>query len=170
MKIKLSDIKLGFQNKSFDVLAEDIPNKGVIYKDDLVRCMLSSIKLKENCFNLIGKIETTLQYECVRCLNIYKSKKSIPINILLDSQPNLNNYDYEKEIIDIKSIKNELNLASYISDIIALSKPMKSLCNYKCEGICFICGLNKNKISCKCKHNKNSGTWDKLKTLDIKKY
>ena len=170
MKIKLSDIKLGFQNKSFDVLAEDIPNKGVIYGDKIVQCILSSIKLKENCFNLIGEIKTTLQFECVRCLDIYKSKESIPINILLDNQPNLNKHDYEKEIMDIKSINSELDLVSYISDIIALSKPMKSLCDSKCEGICFICGLNKNKISCKCKHNKNSGTWDKLKTLDIKKY
>ena len=168
MKIKLSDIKLGFQNKSFDVLAEDIPSKGVIYKDDLIRCVLSSIKLKENCFNLVGKIKTTLQYECVRCLNLYKSKKSIPFNILLDNQPSINKYDYEKETIDIKSIKSELNLVSYISDIIALSKPMKSLCNRECEGICFICGSNKNKISCECKHEKDSGTWDKLKILDIK--
>ena len=170
MKIKLSDIKLGFQNKSFNVLAKNIPNKGVIYGDKIVQCILSSIKLKENCFNLIGEIKTTLQNECVRCLNIYKSKKSIPINILLDDQPSLNKHDYEKEIIDIKSIKSELNLVSYISDVIALSKPMKSLCDSKCEGICFICGLNKNKISCKCKHYNNSMSWDKLKTLDIKEY
>ena len=166
MKIKLSYIKLGFQNKSFDVLVKDIPNKGVIYKDDLIRCMLSSVKLKENRFNLIGKVKTTVQYECVRCLNAYNSMKSIPINIILDNQSNMNKYGYEKETIDIQSIKSELNLVSYISDIIALSKPMKSLCDYQCEGICFICGSNKNNISCKCNYNKNSGIWDKLKTIN----
>jgi len=169
MKIKLSDIKSGFQNRFFDIPVDDIPQRGTVFKNENIRCRLSVDLLSNNSFNLSGEIDTKIEYTCVRCLDLYDSIMSLPFDILLTKNLDKDMDEDKTEIINLSSIRDELDFSNILADFIELDKPMKPLCENGCNGICFICGINKNNLSCDCKNEQVNGIWDKLKKLENKK-
>ena len=169
MKIKLSDIKSGFQNRFFDIPVVDIPQKGTVFKNDNIRCRLSVDLLDINSFNLNGEIDTKIEYKCVRCLDLFDSIMYLPFDILLTNKLESSIDKDMTEIIDLSSIKDELDFSNILAEFIELDKPMKPLCQDRCNGICPICGINKNNLSCDCKNDQTNGIWDKLKKLENKK-
>jgi uncharacterized protein len=57
-----------------------------------------------------------------------------------------------------------------VADIVELENPIKPLCDNECLGLCNICGINKNDISCDCEIEKGYGLWENLKKLKTKKH
>ena len=169
MKIKLSDIKSGFQNRFFDIPVDDIPQRGTVFKNDNIRCRLSVDLLSNNSFNLSGEIDTKIEYTCVRCLDLYDSIMSLHFDILVTKNLDKDMYEDKTEIINLSSIRDELDFSNILADFIELDKPMKPLCQNGCNGICLICGINKNNLSCDCKKEQMNRIWDKLKKLENKK-
>ena len=82
MKLKVSELYLGFQNKVFEISSKNLADRGIVYKKEIIIAKLSLIKEK-NCFCLNGNLETTVEYDCVRCLKKNPNKINIPINILI---------------------------------------------------------------------------------------
>ena len=165
MIIKLSDIKSGFQNRFFDILVDSIPDRGTVFKDNSIRCLVSANILKKNSFKLDGKLDTTIEYKCVRCLDLFYSKISLPINISLGNKSEKNKKFENSDIMDLSTSMDELDLGTIIADLIELDKPMKPLCTDECMGLCAICGINRNSRSCDCKTEQDFEVWKKLKNL-----
>jgi len=165
MIIKLSDIRSGFQNRFFDILVDSIPDRGTVFKDNSIRCLVSANILKKNSFKLDGKLDTTIEYKCVRCLDLFYSKISLPINISLGNKSEKNKEFENSDIMDLSTSMDELDLGTIIADLIELDKPMKPLCTDECMGLCAICGINRNSRSCDCKTEQDFEVWKKLKNL-----
>ena len=170
MKIKLSDIKSGFQNKFFDIPTDSIPNRGTTFKSGNVKCTLSANVLERNRFKLKGKIETAILNECVKCLKLFNSKVASVIDFLVVDKLNDHVKVKGEEIIEILNSDDEFDISTIIADIIELENPIKPLCDNECLGLCDICGINKNDISCDCKIEKDCGLWENLKKLKTKEY
>ena len=51
MRIKLSEIYLGFKNKIFKISSDHLPDRGTLYKNNLITAKLSVTKEK-NYFHL----------------------------------------------------------------------------------------------------------------------
>jgi len=168
MIIKLSDIRSGFQNRFFDILVDSIPDRGTVFKDNSIRCLISANILKKNSFKLDGELNTTIEYNCVRCLDLFHSKTSLPINISLEDRSEKNKEFENSDIMDLSTSMDELDLGVIIADLIELDKPMKPLCTDKCMGLCAICGINRNNQSCDCKTAQDFEVWEKLKNLEKK--
>ena len=170
MKIKLSDIKSGFQNRFFDIPTDSIPKRGTTFNSDNIRCTLSANVLERNRFKLKGEIETVILYECVRCLKLFKSKVTSAINVLVVDKFNNHIKVKGEEIIEILNSDDEFDISAMVADIVELENPIKPLCDNECLGLCNICGINKNEISCDCKIEKGYGLWENLKKLKTKKH
>ena len=169
MKIKLSDIKSGFKDKFFDIPANSIPDRGTSFKHNSIHCTLSSLTFQSYRYVLKGYIDTTIYHECVRCLDIFESKISLPLKICVESNNIEESLDSESEnVIKFSSSIDEIDIGVYLADFIELEKPMNPLCNNECLGLCVVCGINKKKTSCDCKVDKGYEVWDKLKDLEIK--
>ena len=171
MKIKLSDIKSGFKNKFFEIPTNSIPKRGTTFKSDNIKCTLSADVSVRNRFKLKGEIETDIFYECVRCLDAFESNISLPLDISFKSnniEESLNS-ESENTIMFSNSV-DEIDIGILLADLIELEKPMNPLCTIECQGLCTICGINKNDISCDCKIGKGYGLWENLKKLETKKY
>ena len=67
MRLKLSEIYLGFKNKSFKILAKDLPERGIVYKNNLITRFIS-LENENKYYRLIGKLNAKTIYICVRCL------------------------------------------------------------------------------------------------------
>ena len=170
MKIKLSDIKSGFKNKFFDIPTDSIPKRGTTFNSDNIKCTLSACVLERNRFKLKGEIETAIIYECVRCLKLFNSTVTSAIDFLVVDKLNDHINTKDEEIIEVLNSDNEFDISTIIADIIELESPIRPLCENECFGLCNICGINKNDISCDCKTEKGYGLWESLKKLETKKY
>ena len=169
MKIKLSDIKSGFQNKFFDIPTDSIPKRGTTFKSDNIKCTLSAGVSVRNRFKLKGEIETDIFYECVRCLDAFETNISLPLDISFKSNNIEESLKSESEnMIKFSDSVDEIDIGILLADFIELEKPMNPLCANECLGLCTICGINKSETSCDCKSDKGNEVWNELKKLEIK--
>jgi uncharacterized protein len=105
-------------------------------------------------FRLVGHVKTTLELPCSRCLEAF----TLPVDQAFDLryQPHAKNSgEGEREIEE-----DDLTTAFYDNDVIDLGQlmreqfylalPMKPLCRADCQGLCPVCGINRNRETCSC--------------------
>tara|TARA_B100000575_G_C22694191_1_gene420518 strand:+ start:65 stop:562 length:498 start_codon:yes stop_codon:yes gene_type:complete len=165
MKLKLSELYLGFQNKTFKIFTKDLADRGTIYKKETIIATLSLNKEKD-CFYLSGDLETVVEYTCARCLKKNPININIPLNILILEKTMKYQTKIDHEVIYFNKSNDDVNLKSIFSDLIALAEPIQPLCDIQCTGLCPACGIEKTN-ACKCNNRTVSTAWDKLKDLHI---
>ena len=90
-----------------------------------------------------GKIDTTRDMECVRCLSAYVLQAEAGISELYTYPP-----DPEAEwTIDDDCV---LNLAPLLRDLLLVEEPIQALCSSDCRGLCPTCGQDWNMDGCAC--------------------
>ena len=167
MKLKISDIYSGFQDKFFDIPVDNLPSRGTIFSDHFIKCNLS-VKKDQKGFELIGKLITAIEYACVRCLVKISAPLTLPIHIILSNYKEIAPDKSGVEIVYFNANEEYLDLNNLIADLIALERPINPLCQINCEGLCPTCGINKNKSLCSCRIDKKNTVWDKLKDFKVK--
>ena len=106
-------------------------------------------------FRLVGRVETTLELPCSRCLEPF----TLPVDQTFDLhyQPHAQNTgDGEREIEedDLTTAfyeNDEIDLGQLMREQFYLALPMKPLCTGDCKGLCPVCGTNLNRGTCDCK-------------------
>jgi uncharacterized protein len=124
---------------------------------------------------LSGRIRTTLEADCGRCLEPFR----IPVDSALDllflpdtgeAAEQLAAGKGEKEVRDddvgVSFYKNDtIDLGDVMRDEFYLALPMKPLCKDDCKGLCPVCGINRNRETCGCKADWVDPRLEALKTL-----
>lgn len=106
-------------------------------------------------FRLVGRVQTTLELPCSRCLEPFTA----PVDQTFDLryQPHtINTGEGEREIEedDLTTAfyeNDEIDLGQLMREQFFLSLPMKPLCGDACRGLCPLCGTNLNRGTCDCK-------------------
>ena len=163
MKLKVSELYLGFQNKTFRIFSKDLADRGTTYKKEIIIATLSLNKEKD-FFSLQGNLKTTIEYSCVRCLKKIPTKINLPINILILEKTMNYTRKTDYDTLYFNNSDDYVNLKNILADLIALAEPIKTLCKKKCTGLCPICGIEKTN-SCNCNEHTNNDVWNKLKDL-----
>jgi uncharacterized protein len=109
----------------------------------------------KQAFRLAGRVQTTLELKCSRCLEPFTA----PVDQEFDLryQPHTAkaaDKDVEIEEDDLTTAfyeHDEIDLGHLMHEQFVLSLPMKPLCSEVCKGLCAICGTNLNKGTCDCK-------------------
>jgi len=60
---------------------------------------------------------------------------------------------------------NGLALEDVFREVVLLALPMQLVCKEECEGICPVCGQNRNQVDCGCREQASDDRWNKLKSL-----
>ena len=118
---------------------------------------------------LVGRVQTTLEDDCSRCLDAF----SIPVEVKFDLLflPAVDNAgDEEREVRE-----DDLGVSYYKGDVIDLGDvmreqfylalPMKPLCQENCRGLCPVCGVNRNRETCSCQTEWVDPRMDALRKL-----
>ena len=103
---------------------------------------------------LSGQVTTTLEVECSRCLEPF----SIPVDSAIDLLflPAVENTgEAEREVreddLGVSYYKDDvIDLGDVIREQLYLALPMKPLCREDCQGLCPVCGANRNREPCAC--------------------
>ena len=109
----------------------------------------------KQAFRLAGRVKTTLELKCSRCLEPF----TVPVDQEFDLryQPHtVNTGEGEREIEedDLTTAfyeHDEIDLGALMHEQFVLSLPMKPLCSEGCKGLCPVCGTNLNTTTCDCK-------------------
>ena len=109
----------------------------------------------KQAFRLAGRLQTTLELKCSRCLEPF----TVPVDQEFDLryQPHTANAgEGEREIEedDLTTAfyeKDQIDLGHLMHEQFVLALPMKPLCDTACKGLCPVCGTNLNTATCDCK-------------------
>jgi uncharacterized protein len=105
-------------------------------------------------FRLAGRVETTLELGCSRCLDPF----TWPVDAAFDLryQPHAENTGQPEQEVEEDDMttafydNDEIDLGQLMLEQVYLTLPMKPLCVPDCRGLCPVCGTNRNRNSCTC--------------------
>ena len=124
-------------------------------------CVVASVSLAfdifkdKQAFRLVGRVQTTLELKCSRCLEPFTA----PVDQEFDLryQPHtVHAGEGEREIEedDLTTAfyeHDEIDVGHLMHEQFVLALPMKPLCGEACKGLCPVCGTNLNTATCDCK-------------------
>jgi DUF177 domain-containing protein len=105
---------------------------------------------------LTGRVQTTLELECGRCLEPFTMPVDSPFELrYVPAEPTQAGEAAEREIreddLTTAFYRGEtIDLGELMREQFELALPMKPLCTDVCKGLCPECGTNLNKSTCGC--------------------
>ena len=168
MKLKISELNSEFQDRFFDMSTGGFPDRGSVFRDGIIQCRLTA-KTVQNGFEISGEVYATPEYECIRCLDVHSVSLTLPIHLILCAEKEFTPEENGADIVYFSENQEYLELSNTFADIIELAKPMNPVCAEQCKGLCSVCGINKNNVSCSCKVYKNEPALNALKQIKTEK-
>ncbi len=164
MKIKISNLKDGIHNFSFD---EPIKNIGL--EKPFIGNVLVDIELNKihNQIVLNAKLTLNTNFDCDRCNKNFNSilNNEYKMVYLIGTKPE------DSESINLTYLSAEADkivLDNDLRDFALLTIPMKKLCKDDCKGLCPKCGKDLNNGDCGCSYEIIDDRWLPLKELKNK--
>ena len=105
-------------------------------------------------YRLFGRVVTTVQRECCRCLKSFDVPTAMDIDLrYLPQVVNSGEGEYEISEDDLATAfyrDDQIDLGDMAQEQLQLASPMKPLCREDCLGLCHVCGVDRNAVACGC--------------------
>lgn len=110
-----------------------------------------------------GRLKTELQFPCSRCLKefIFPIETSFELVLVERHNSAALNTDEDLTIFD----GDEADIEAEIEQAIFMALPIVYLCKEDCQGLCPVCGQDKNTQPCHCEQDTVDPRWAKLNDL-----
>ena len=119
-----------------------------------------------------GKWRADLQGECSRCLDkfdycledsFHEEFTHLP-GPAPESKELIGGLELEKG--ERYAFRGEtLDLSEYFRQLFFMSQPLKILCREDCQGLCPLCGVNRNREQCSCRRDEIDPRWAALEKI-----
>jgi uncharacterized protein len=123
-------------------------------------------------FRLSGRVQTTLELPCSRCLEPFTWPVDAAFDLrYLPRTENAGEGEREIEEDDLATAfyeNDEVDLGQLMLEQFYLSLPMKPLCADDCRGLCPVCGTNLNRATCQCDPEWKDPRLAALKALTVR--
>lgn len=116
-----------------------------------------------------GNLATTLKASCARCLAEYPLKLETPFQFILVPEENRDrdlepDQELEEDDLALSFFSGtEIDLEPLCSEQAILALPTRALCREDCQGLCPICGGDKNAKACDCDGSTPDPRWAALR-------
>lgn len=118
-----------------------------------------------------GRVQTTLQLQCVRCLKGFSHPLSSTFELTLlplKETSSAEETELGKEDMESNFYQGgEIHLSEIACEQIFLEIPFKPLCQEDCKGLCSTCGKDLNLGSCECVKEEFGSGFSDLKKLKL---
>lgn len=128
-------------------------------KDDEFRVvgpveLVADVRKDAQKVRLVGRVKATLELDCSRCLEPFTVPVDAPFDALfLPASENAGDAEreVEEEDLGVSFYKEDvIDLGEVMREQFYLALPMKPLCREDCQGLCPVCGKNRNREPCSC--------------------
>jgi uncharacterized protein len=125
---------------------------------------------------LVGRVTSELEVACGRCLEPFRIRVDSPFDLLFlpVSEQKATATDEDRQLGDDDASASyyedqKIDLAQVIREQFYLALPMKPLCREDCQGLCPVCGINRNTDTCSCQSEWVDPRMDALRHLKSNK-
>jgi uncharacterized protein len=124
-----------------------------------------SLKERRNFLEARGRVETTLQLCCTRCLEPfeYPVKEEFLLHYHKEREEEREIELKEEDFKEVLLKEGKIRLFEQIREVLLLTCPINPICNPECRGLCARCGKNLNKEECICKEETKNTPFSLLK-------
>ena len=106
---------------------------------------------------IVGRVRTTLEVDCGRCLEPFEIPVDAPFDLLFLPEADRTEAgsedpgEVQEADIGVSFYKDDaIDLGEVMREQFFLALPMKPLCQPDCQGLCPVCGVNRNRETCTC--------------------
>jgi uncharacterized protein len=125
------------------------------------------VRRKGDEVEFIGNLTTTLETVCARCLKPvaipfaadFDERFARSVSWGAEEQHELGSEDLNLSLFDGTGI----DLDQLVREQVLLAKPAQVLCREDCQGLCPVCGADRNSSGCACEAQQVDSRWEKLK-------
>jgi uncharacterized protein len=118
---------------------------------------------------LVGHVGSALELDCSRCLEPFIVPIDMKFDVLfLPAGANTGEGEQEvaQEDLGVSFYKDDtIDLGEVLREQFYLALPMKPLCREDCQGLCPLCGKNRNRERCDCQAEWVDPRFDALRKL-----
>jgi uncharacterized protein len=171
MFIGLQELELRTVRFDVDVPAGEIDYDGKVTQSSVLHAVgtaqLLSASLSE--IRIQGKLSVKVDAPCDRCLEpaAVEIEKEFDLVYLPAEELKAGGEDEVKaDALEVDFYEgNGLELNNVLREVVLLALPMQLICSEQCEGICPVCGQNRNQVECGCNPVLPDDRWNRLKAL-----
>ncbi|MCL4811614.1 MAG: DUF177 domain-containing protein [Vicinamibacteraceae bacterium] len=115
-----------------------------------------AVEKRDDQYQLHGTVETTLSLDCSRCLEPFDWPVSATFDLRLIPRADQRRVEDDEARIEEDDVDTSyydepvIDLATVLREQFYLALPMKALCRVDCQGLCPVCGINRNTGTCSC--------------------
>lgn len=161
-KIRFDEI---FQPGQLDFSGYDVSQLTPLHASGMAELLANT----EGEVRIQGKLAVEMGFQCDRCLEGAR----FPLDAAFDLfyQPmRLIARDEEVEIDEGEAEiafyeKGGIQLEDVLREQVLLALPMQRVCREECQGICPVCGANRNETECHCRVETTDDRWGALRDL-----
>ena len=105
-------------------------------------------------YRVVGRLDAALELECCRCLESFRWVVRVDVDLLyVPATCNTGDSEVQIEESDLRTAfyrDDQIDLTLLTHEQFQLALPMKPLCRDDCQGLCAVCGGNRNTTECQC--------------------
>ncbi len=114
-----------------------------------------TVSRSKDTVEIVGEASTTLELACSRCLEGYPldvtARFDLTYRPVVERREGSDEVEVAEEDIDTAYYaEGRIDLAELVHEQLYLALPMKPLCKEDCQGLCPVCGVNRNTTTCTC--------------------
>ncbi len=94
-----------------------------------------------------GALSAVEHATCVRCLENYSRPANIDIEETFSEDVG-REQDFYADVAPL--VDRNIDLSDLVSQLLEVDEPMAAICSPACQGICPVCGANRNVVACSC--------------------
>ena len=134
-----------------------IGSASIVPVDEDVAADLVLESLNGGAVMAAGTIDSPWAGECVRCLGPAGGRLSLAVREIYEPGSDAEEtYPLHGDQIDLEPL---------VRDAVLLELPLAPLCADDCQGLCPVCGVNRNQTSCTCAAEARDPRWSALDQL-----
>jgi uncharacterized protein len=126
-----------------------------------------TVKKFDDLVTIQGPVHFEAIFTCGRCLEEFTQRIAVDMNIRLTSKaklPQASELALKSEDMDVYFYdSDEIDLDPFIYEEALLDMPIRPICKEDCQGLCGVCGKNKNLETCDCHELPHTLFGEKLK-------
>lgn len=162
-KINISSLSEGSHEYLFEALPAAVELDNRFIEKVRIQALLEKTSTQ---MLLHAAVETKARFECDRCLDEYEMTLAAKYTMVyVVDERSMNGVRKEDEIRVLPADANYIDLDDDVRQFLLLTVPQKLLCKEDCQGLCPVCGVNKNHTRCECSTEKIDSRWDALKKI-----
>ncbi len=116
-----------------------------------------------------GHLEVLMEAECDLCLEVAQYPVSLDFDLFYEpvrADLAAEEVALDPEDVDVDFYQGDgLELEDVLREQVLLFLPMQRVCSENCQGICPVCGENRNRVNCNCSRKIPDDRWAALRRL-----